>query len=111
MTKEQLRNYRKIKDEHRQITQRLQALESRPESVEEIIRPLRELYREKLKKLADAQLAIELAIDKLDYAERKLIRLRYFDGLPWHRVAASIHYSEQHTRYLHGIILQKLRKV
>lgn len=110
MTKEQLRNYRKIKDEHRQVEQRLRVLESRPES-EDVLGPLRELYRAKLKKLADAQLAIELAIDTLDYAERKLIRLRYFDGLPWHRVAAAIHYSEQHTRYLHGAILQKLKRI
>ena len=110
MTKEQLRNYRKIKDEHRQIEQRLQALENRPES-EDVLEPLRELYRERLKKLADAQLAFELAIDKLDYAERKLIRLRYFDGLPWHRVAVGIHYSEQHTLRLHGEILQKLKRV
>ena len=108
MTKEQLRNYRKIKEEHRQIEQRLQALESRAEN-EDILGPLQELYREKLKKLADAQLAIELAIDTLDYAERKLIRLRYFDGLPWHRVATGIHYSEQHTLLLHGKILQKLK--
>lgn len=110
MTKEQLRNYRKIKDEHRQIEQRLQALESRPEN-EDILGQLRELYREKLKKLADAQLTIELAIDTLDYAERKLIRLRYFDGLPWHRVAVGIHYSEQHTLRLHGEILQKLKRL
>ena len=110
MTKEQLRNYRKIKEEHRQIKQRLQALETRKES-EDILGPLRDYYREKLKNLADAQLAIELAIDKLDYAERKLIRLRYFDGLPWHRVAVGVHYSEQHTRRLHGEILQKLKRL
>ena len=108
MTKEQLRSYRKIKNEYRQIEQRLHALESLQESAD-VTQPLRELYRENLKKLADAQLAIELAIDGLDYEERKLIRLRYFDGLPWHRVAAAVHYSEQHTRRLHGEILQKLR--
>lgn len=108
MTKEQLRSYRKIKNEYRQIEQRLHALESLQESAD-VTQPLRELYRENLKKLADAQLAIELAIDALDYEERKLIRLRYFDGLPWHRVAAAVHYSEPHTRRLHGEILQKLR--
>ena len=110
MTKEQLRNYRKIKDEYRQIEQRLQALDGRPES-EDLLGPLRELYREKLEKLAAEQLAIELAIDTLDYAERKLIRLRYFDGLPWHRVAVGIHYSEQHTLLLHGRVLQKLKNL
>ena len=110
MTKEQLRNYRKIKDEHLQIELRLQALESRPDSDADILQPLLELYRERLKRLTDAQLAIENALDTLDFTERKLIRLRYFDGLPWHRVACGIHYSEQHTKRLHGVILQKLKK-
>ncbi len=110
MTKEQLRSYRKIKNEYRQIEQRIRLLESQHES-EDILQPLREFYREKLKRLTEAQLAIELAIDALDYEERKLIRLRYFDGLPWHRVAAAVHYSEPHTRRLHGEILQKLRNL
>lgn len=110
MTKEELRSYRKIKNEYRQIEQRLKNLEGTQAS-EDIIQPLRTFYCEKLKTLADAQLAIELAIDELDYEERKLIRLRYFDGLPWHRVAAAVHYSEQHTRRLHGEILQKLKRV
>ena len=111
MTKEQLRNYRKIKDEHRQVEQRLLALEAHPERDTEALLPLVNLYIEKLAKLAEAQLAIEVALDVLDYTERKLIRLRYFDGLPWHRVAAGIHYSEQHTKRLHGAILLKLKKV
>ena len=111
MTKEDLRNYRKIKDEHRQIELRLHALESRPDSDADILQPLMELYREKLKKLADAQLAIENALDSLNYTERKLIRLRYFDGLPWYRVAVGIHYSEQHARRLHDAVLQKLKRL
>lgn len=111
MTREHLRNYRKIKDEHRQIEQRLQALESCPESEEEILQPLREFYRAKLADLAALQLRIEQAIEALDYTERKLVRLRYFDGLPWYRVAAKINYSEPQAKRIHSRALEKLKRV
>lgn len=111
MTKEQLRNYRKIKNEQAQIEHRLRNLENRPESEEEILRPLRELYRSKLETLVEAQLAIENAIKKLNPVERTLIRLRYFDGLPWFKVAAGIHYSESEAYRIHGDALRKLRKI
>lgn len=111
MTKEQLRNYRKIKDEHSQIEQRLRQLESRPESEEEILRPLREFYSEKLETLAALQLSIERAIETLDYTERKLVRLRYFDGLPWYRVSSCLHYGKQQTHRIHSRALQKLEKI
>lgn len=111
MPKEQLRNYRTIKKEYRHIEQRLRNLEKRPESEEEILRPLREFYAAKLEELTQAQLCIEHAIETLDPVERDLIRLRYIDGLPWHRVAAAINYSEQQTYRIHGEALQKLKKL
>lgn len=111
MTKEQLRNYRKIKKEHHQIEQRLRTLEKRPESEEEILQPLREFYSSKLKELVDAQLAIERAISCLKPTERELVRLRYIDGLPWYRVAISINYSEQQTHRIHSRVLRKLEKL
>ena len=111
MTKEQPRNYRTIKKEHRQIEQRLRNLEKRPESEEEILRPLREFYASKLEELVKAQLAIERAVETLNPVERDLIRLRYIDGLPWHRVAAAINYSEQQTYRIHGEALQKLKNL
>lgn len=111
MTKEQLRNYRKIKDEHAQIEQRLRNLERRPESEEEVLQPLREFYKEKLKTLTDAQLDIERAVETLDYTERTLVRLRYIDGLEWHQVCAAINYSWQQTHRIHARVLKKLEKV
>ena len=111
MTKEQLRNYRTIKKEHRQIEQRLRNLENRPESEEEILRPLREFYASKLEELVKAQLAIERAIETLNPVERDLIRLRYIDGLPWFKVAAGIHYSESEAYRIHGDALRKLKKM
>lgn len=111
MTKDQLRNYRKIKDEHTQIEQRLRNLENRPDSEEEILRPLREFYRAKLEALITAQLEIERAIETLDYTERKLIRLRYIDGKDWHLVCAGINYSWQQTHRIHSRILKKLERL
>lgn len=111
MTKEQLQNYCKIKKEYRQIKQRLHNMEKRLESEEANIRPLREYYAAKLEELAAAQLTIEQAIEALNPVERELIRLRYFDGLPWHRVATGISYSEQQTYRIHGDALRKIRKL
>lgn len=65
MTKEQLRNYQTIKNEHRQIEQRLRNLERQPESDQATLQPLRECYSKKLEELVAAQLEIERAITVL----------------------------------------------
>lgn len=111
MTKEQLRNYQSLKREIRRLEQRLRALERRPESEEAILRPLWEFYKAKLDELTKAQLEIERAIESLTPVERELIRLRYIDDRPWHRVASEIHYSEPQTLRIHGDILEKLKKL
>lgn len=111
MTKEQLRNYRNIKDEYSQIEKRLRSLESRPKSDEDILRPLREFYSEKLEALATVQLEIERAIETLDYTERKLVRLRYIDGLEWHQVCVAINYSWQQTHRIHARILKAIERL
>lgn len=111
MTKEQLRNYRALKKEHRQIEQRLRNLENRPGSEEEILRPLQEFYRAKLNELTQAQLRIERAIETLEPTERLLIRLRYVEGKDWHKVCIEINYSWQQTHRIHSRILKKLEKI
>lgn len=111
MTKEQLRNYRALKKEHTRIEQRLRSMEKRPECDQETLRPLKELYEEKLAALVNAILAIEDAIETLDPTERELVRLRYIDGLPWFKVTAAINYSEQQTHRIHARVLQKLKKL
>lgn len=110
MTKEQLRNYQAIKREKCHIEQRLRNLERRPESEQESLRPLRELYREKLDALVALQVSIEEAIDSLGPVERDLFRYRYIDGLEWHQVAARINYSWQQTHRIHKAALMKLSK-
>lgn len=109
MTKEQLRNYQAIKKEKCQIERRLQSLEKRPESEQELLQSIRELYREKLDALVALQVSIEKAIDSLEPVERELFRYRYIDGLEWHQVAAKIHYSLQSTHRLHSAALIKLK--
>jgi len=111
MTTEQLRQYIPLKKEQRQIEQRLRALENRPESDSESLRPLRECYVSKLEELVTAQLAIEKAIEALTPTERELIRLRYIDGLDWHRVAAGINYSDTQNSRLHARAVRKLKKL
>ena len=111
MTKEQLRNYQPMKREQRQIEQRLRNLERRPESDQEILRPLRECYTKKLEELVAAQLEIEEAIKTLDPTERDLVRLRYIDGLSWYKIMRTINYSEQQTHRIHARALIKLKKL
>lgn len=111
MTKEQLRKYQPMNREQRQLEQRLRFLERCPESDQETLRPLRECYELKLKELVAAQLEIENAIETLDPTERELVRLRYIDGLDWHKVATRISYSWQQTHRIHARVLQKLEKL
>lgn len=110
MTKEQLRSYQAIKKEKCQIERRLQSMEKRPESEQELLQPIRELYREKLDALVALQVSIEKAIDSLAPVERELFRYRYIDCLEWHQVAAKIHYSIQNTHRIHKAALIKLKK-
>lgn len=110
MTKEQLRSYQAIKKEKCQIERRLQSLEKRPESDQELLKPIRELYREKLDALVALQVRIEKTIDSLGPVERELFRYRYIDCLEWHQVAAKIHYSVQQTHRIHSSALIKLKK-
>ena len=111
MTKEQLRNYQTIKNEHRQIEQRLRNLERQPESDQATLQPLRECYSKKLEELVAAQLEIERAITVLAPVERELVRMRYIDGLSWYKIQTSINYSEKQTHRIHARALIKLEKL
>lgn len=111
MTKEQLRQYQFIKKERRHLEQRLLCLESRPESEQEILRPLREYYTLKLEELVTAQLEVERVIETLTPTERELVRLRYIDGLDWHIVASRINYSWQQTHRIHARVLEKIKNL
>ena len=107
MTKEQLRQYRSIKIEICQIERRIADLERF--GTDELIQPLRDLYRQKLEELIVGQLQIEKAIEDLTSTERELMRLRYIDGADWTEVAATIHYEWTQTHRIHAKALAKIK--
>ena len=73
----------------------------------------RETYQNLIDRKLDELLAlreqIESAIQGLPAEERRLMRLRYIDGLTWEKIAVALHYSIQHVWREHGRILQKMR--
>ena len=110
MTKEQLREYRSIKIEVSQIERRIEELEGLGHDAD-IIKPLRELYREKLASLIDEQLRIERAIEELNPTERELIRLRYIDGAEWIDITEAIHFEWAQTHRIHAKALAKIKNL
>lgn len=110
MTKEQLRQYRSIKIETSQMERRIIELELLGHN-EDIIQPLRDLYREKLKILIEGQIKIEKAIEDLNPTERELIRLRYIDGTDWTEVSATLHYEWAQTHRIHSRALAKIKNL
>lgn len=110
MTKEQLRQYRSIKIETSQLERRIIELELLGHDYD-IVQPLRDLYREKLRVLLDDQLKIEKAIESLNPTERELMRLRYIDGADWTEVAATINYEWAQTHRVHARALAKIKNI
>lgn len=110
MTKEQLRLYRSIAREIDQLEQRIINLEMMGHN-DDVTLPLRNLYREKLKKLIDGQLRIEQAIESLDPTERVLMRMRYMDGEDWLEICATIHYEWAQTHRIHAKALNKIKNL
>ena len=110
MTKEQLRQYRSIKIEISQIERRIEEIGSLGHD-DDIVQPLRDLYREKLADLIRGQLQIEKAIESLNPTERELMRLRYIDGADWTEVAATIHYEWTQTHRIHARALAKIKNL
>ena len=110
MTKEQLRQYRSIKIETSQIERRIEELE-RIRRDDDIVQPLRDLYREKLATLIEGQMKIEQAIEALNPTERELMRLRYIDGADWTEVAATINYEWAQTHRVHARALNKIKNL
>lgn len=69
---------------------------------------LEEQYREQLWKLAAAQSELEKMIESLEPDERRLMRLRYIDGLMWEQVCVAMSYSWRSTHNHHAKALDKL---
>ena len=101
MTKEQLREYRSSRDELAELRAML-----RNDTSEEVVA----LYRAKIEALEQNLRLIENALETLGPTERRLMRLRYIEGLSWQSVSQRIHYSWQQTHRIHKNALAKLRK-
>lgn len=99
MTKERLRAYRDIAREKDQLI-RLKDSSVTPD--------LQEYYHREMKRLDDEQLAIEKAINALDYRERTVLRLYYIEGLNWEQVAVAVNYSWTAVHNIHSAALDKL---
>ena len=131
MTKERLRKYRDLCKELEQVQRKIESLEttlysptaqrltgmpSNPSAgnpLEDMAAKHLELldyYKAKNIELAAEQLAIEQAIDSLEYRERTLLRLYYIDGLKWEEVCVRISYSWRQTHKIHAKALEKLKK-
>ena len=110
MTKEELRQYRSIKEEICQIERRIKDLEHLGDHPD-LLQPLEDLYRQKLQALVDLQVRIERAIESLNSTERELMRLRYIDGADWTEVAATIHYEWTQTHRIHARALTKIKNI
>lgn len=130
MTKEQLKQYIRIKREREQLEamlhdlesamtapsgQRLDGMPRNPSAghnplEDAVVRhlELQERYAAKLAELAQAQLEIEEAIDALEPTERTLLRLHYLQGLVWEQVCVEMCYSWRQVHRIHARALKKL---
>jgi DNA-directed RNA polymerase specialized sigma subunit len=83
----------------------------REQALVEKLVALQKLYNEKWDELLFLRLRIEEAISSLDDSiERRLMRLRYFEGKRWEVIAVEVGYSIQHVWRLHGFVLEKMRE-
>jgi len=69
---------------------------------------LQDKYKEKLVKITEAQNEVENLIENLEPTERRLMRLRYLDGMVWEEVCVAIGYSWRQTHNIHARVLDKL---
>lgn len=130
MTKSDLMQYRAIRRETVQLREQIERLEaamtapkvrqltgmpsggaregSRTDELVARHDELLTLYRDKLCRLTDAQLAVERAIEVLDPTERRLMRLRYLDGLRWEAVCVEMSYSWRQVHRAHAHALAQI---
>ena len=137
MTKTDLKNYRALVLEVRQLRSLLAELEAAKFSVpgsdfsgvprvapshgsaveRKVIRYMDALalYRDKVADRTAELLAIEAALGSLESpTERLILRLRYIEGRSWASVCCeleSLGYSERQVYYIHGAALRKLKEV
>ena len=103
MTKKELKNYIPLKAELADIERLIKRLNDLK------LLELTEIYVEKVTSLKEKLKRIEEVLEGLEPVERRLMRLRYIEGLEWHQVANAIHYSWQQTHRIHAGALIKIK--
>lgn len=128
MNKQQLRDYRDLILEARQVAKQLQAMEatlygpssprldgmprsssagaSAVERAAERHAALLDRYRERQAELSEAVLEIETAINSLPTKERTLCRYYYIQGLTWEQVCVEMNYSWSQVHRIHAKALR-----
>jgi len=69
---------------------------------------LRDLLEAKQDRIMQRRQQIEMAIEQLDAGERRLIRMRYVQGLGWEQIGEEINYSCRETHRKHSEALEKM---
>jgi DNA-directed RNA polymerase specialized sigma24 family protein len=132
MTKQELRQCRKISKELAQLDGIIAALQQRlfspkaPRLSHAPVKPtggrsdftdisnkkvdIEEIYTEKRAALAELLVRFEVAIEILDSDERRLMRGRYIEGDSWKQIANKMNYGKRHITRMHGRILRKLER-
>ena len=103
MTKQDLKDYRSILCEIAELERLAKAQEEKQAAS---VSPFASLvcerriasYRRDLDELTAARERIERAVNALPSLERRVIRLKYFEGLSWSDVAVRTCYSEDYVR-------------
>lgn len=132
ITKNDLRQYRQLKDEILQLAAEIKELDllmvvptiqnlsgmpgahQTTDKIGEVVGradDLRKRYIAKMSILLELKAQIEAEVDALDADEQVLIRMYYFRGMTWEAVACEMHISWNTLHYRHRNILRKLRGV
>lgn len=72
------------------------------------IEKLEEDIRDNVTELVDLRKYWLVEVDKLDYEDQLLIKLRYFEDMSWPEVASIMNYDIRQLHRHHGRILQKM---
>lgn len=129
MTKERLRQYRKMLKDKKQMEQHLETIEaalynpkiqqikdtprgqSHGNATEDLANKHLEMldrYRDKLAELTLEGLAIAEAIESLPDREQNVLSQYYLNGLKWEEVCVKVGYSWTQTHRIHSSALQHL---
>ena len=126
ITKQELRQYRHLVAEIEQLKAERETLRSKTGSApdgqprstepgdvtaEAAIRceKISRMITERIEESTALLVRIEAAINSLtDARERRLMRLRYIDGMKWEQIAIELNYEYSWVLRLHGKILAKL---